>query len=432
MSKAYRVLLIAEAANPEWVSVPLVGWSHALALSNVARTHLVTQVRNREAIERYGWRHGEEFTAIDSEAVAKAAYSVAGVLRGGKGKGWTVVSAMASPSYLYFERLFWQRFGAELQAGKWDIVHRITPLSPTIPSLLGGRLRAAGVPYVVGPLNGGVPWPKEFDAARRAEKEWLSYVRDAYKLLPGYRALRKEASAIVCGSEDTLRQMPSWTSERLAYIPENAIDPQRFERDSPSSAVVSDQPLHVAFIGRLVPYKGADMLVEAAAPLVRDGLVRVTILGDGPERGKLERLIAEQQLEHGVVLHGWVHHQEVSKKLVGCDVLGFPSVREFGGGVVLEAMAMGLVPVVLAYGGPKELVTDQTGIALALGNRADIVQSLRAALQKLAGDRALVRELSIAAQARVARYFTWEKKALQTLAIYDWVTGNGKLSLIHI
>ena len=47
-----RALLIAEAANPDWTSVPLVGYSHARALLEVVDGHVVTQIRNVEALEK--------------------------------------------------------------------------------------------------------------------------------------------------------------------------------------------------------------------------------------------------------------------------------------------------------------------------------------------------------------------------------------------
>jgi hypothetical protein len=58
-----RALLIAEACNPEWVSVPLEGWSHSRAIASIVDAHLVTQVRNRDAIQRAGLTEGNEFTA---------------------------------------------------------------------------------------------------------------------------------------------------------------------------------------------------------------------------------------------------------------------------------------------------------------------------------------------------------------------------------
>lgn len=421
----HRVLLIAEAANPEWVSVPLVGWSHALALSKIADAHLVTQVRNRDAIERYGWTEGQEFTSIDSEALAQKVHQVSQLLRGGKGKGWTMVTALGAPSYLYFERLVWKAFESDLRSGRFEVVHRITPLSPTTPDFMGSRLKKLGIPYVVGPLNGGVPWPKEFDRARRAEKEWLSYVRSAYRLLPGYRALRKSASALIVGSEDTEKQMPPWCHERLVYLPENAVDPERFDLTSIKEPPEDKGPLRVAFVGRLVPYKGVDMLIEAAAPLIEAGKVTLDLIGDGPERSRLDTLVEKMHLTAGVEFAGWVAHDQISIRLRKAEVLGFPSVREFGGGVVLEAMALGLAPVVLAYGGPRELVTPTTGIALPLGSRSDIIASLRAALSRLSEDRHEAHRLGVAAQRRVRKFFTWQAKASQTLTIYDWVLKRG-------
>src|SRR5580700_152675 len=188
-------LLIAEACNPEWVSIPLEGWSHARAIQSLTGGHLVTQIRNRDAILRAGLIEGKDFTAIDSEAVAARVYKIASLLRGGKGKGWTTNTALNSLVYPYFERLVWKQFADRIRAGEFNVVHRITPTTPTSPSPLAAKCRRAKIPFVIGPLNGGVPWPAGFDSARRKEREWLSYIRGIYKLLPGSRSTRRNAAA---------------------------------------------------------------------------------------------------------------------------------------------------------------------------------------------------------------------------------------------
>ena len=419
-----RPLLVAEAANPEWFSVPLVGWSHSRAIAELTDGHIVTQVRNREAFLRAGLTEGEDFTAIDSEKVARPVYKLGEKLRGGSNKGWTTLQAVSVLAYPYFEKLVWKQFGERIANGEFNIVHRVTPLSPTTPSrVLAKKCKKASVPFVLGPLNGGAPWPPGFDDVRRAEREWLSYVRGAYKMLPGFHATRKNASAIFVGSRDTWRQMPKQYHDKCFYLPENGIDPQRFSKQRTRSA---SKPIRAVFIGRLVPYKGADMLLEAAAPLVRDGDLTIDILGDGPEMEKLKSIVAREKIEFGVTLAGWIPHEVLQDRIVDADLFTFPSVREFGGGVVLEAMAVGVVPVILDYAGPAELVTPDTGVAVPMGDRAEVIARFRSAFEDLVNDPQRIDAMSQRCLDRVAEQFTWAKKAEQVVGVYEWLLNESE------
>ena len=156
-----RVLIIAEECNPEWTSVPLVGWSHFQAIARITDAHLITQSRNREAIERAGLVEGKDFTAIDSEKVAGPAFKI-GEMLSGKGKGWTTKQVFNRFGRIYFERLMWKQFAPRLRAKEFDVVHQLTPLSPTLPAKMANRCKSLGVPFVWGPLNGGLPWAERF------------------------------------------------------------------------------------------------------------------------------------------------------------------------------------------------------------------------------------------------------------------------------
>lgn len=417
------VLLIAEAANPEWVSVPLIGWSVAAALREVADVHLVTQVRNREAIERQGWIEGRDFTAIDTEAMTAPIWRAAQALRMGKGKGWTLNTAINSLIYPYFEACVWRRFGPDLKAGRFDLVQRVTPLTPTAVSPIARRCMRVGVPFVLGPLNGGVPWPTGFDAERRREREWLSYVRALYKLKPGRGAMYHAASAILAGSRHTATEIPAGCAQKTFWLPENAIDPARFNR---RSAQDISGPLRGCFIGRMVPYKGPDMLLEAAAPHLAAGRLVLDMIGDGPMRESLQAKAAQLGVADAVTFHGQVPHEAVQDIAARANLLTFPSIREFGGGVVLEAMALGVVPLVVDYAGPGELVTPQTGLTVPIGPRAQIVRNLEARLAALVADPSGLPAMAERAHARAHELFTWPAKARQLAQVYDWVLHPGR------
>jgi len=417
----YRVLLIAEAANPEWVSVPLVGWSIANALRSVADVHLVTQVRNRPAILRAGLVEGVDFTAIDNEALMRPLWAVAEKLRGGAGKGWTTLAALGALAYPQFERMVWDRFGDAITAGRFDVVHRVTPLSPTAASSLARRCSRVGVPFVVGPINGGIPWPKGFDGERRREKEWLSYVRGAYRILPAIRQTWRYASAVVVGSEHTATELPASSAGKTVYVPENAIDPARF---SNCGTAARYDTLNICFIGRLVPYKGPDIAIEAAADLLRSGKARLTMIGDGPMMPSLRELAERLGVANAVDFAGWVEHGEIPRRVADHSVFLFPSVREFGGGAVVEAMALGLVPIVVDYGGPGEIVSTNTGFRLQLGTRAELLFRARCVLLDIAAGTHNLPEMAARGRARVEALYTWPRKAAQLVEVYRWLRGQ--------
>lgn len=421
-----RILLIAETANSQWVSVPLVGWSLADALHRAERVHVITQVRNRQSFLDNGYREGVDFTSIDSEKVARPIWKLSNLVRGGEGKGWTTAMAFSLLSYYYFEHLVWKLFKKRIRDGEFDIVHRITPLSPTLPSVLAKKCRKAGVPFVIGPLNGGVPWPRGFDASRRKEKEWLSYIRDMYKLMPGYASTLKYSNALILGSSFTKSKIPARYQAKSVFMPENAINPADFSARVPSGAAsAASAPLRACFVGRLVPYKGPDMLLEAALPFLKDGRMGIDIVGDGPLMEELKAMVEDQGISSRVRLLGWVEHSKVQEVMRESSILAFPSIREFGGGVILEAMAVGLVPVVMDYAGPGDLVDPSVGIKVPMGERSSIVAAFRGIFAEILEGRHDLERLAEASVKRVRDYYTWDKKASQVREVYRWVLGRG-------
>ena len=411
-----RILLIAERANPEYTSIPLHGWSHSRAIANYADVHIVTQHWNGPAFARAGFT---DFTGINTSVVHEPMKRLIALLRGGEGRGWTTDTALSSVAYYYFEWLVWRRFKQRIQAKEFDIVHRILPSSPTAASLIAAKCKQAGVPFVLGPINGGLPWPAQFANIRHQEGEWLSYIRGLYRLMPGYRTTRENATAIITASKATQRLVSSRYQNKCVYVPENGVDIARFSRVRSHRA--SSSPLKVIFVGRLVPYKGADMLIAAAAPLLKANKLTLEIVGDGPERMKLAQQIRECGLMNAVSLVGSVPQAQLPEKLAQSDIFAFPSIREFGGAVVVEAMVTGLACIVVDYGGPGEIVSESTGYKVPLASREEIVENVRSVLQSLVEKPEKIECIGEKARRRIVEKFTWDAKARRTLSVYEWV-----------
>jgi glycosyltransferase involved in cell wall biosynthesis len=410
-----RILLIAEACNPSWTSVPLVGYQFARALA--ARSDLdvtvATHVRNRPALTDDPLARLARVCYIDNEWLARPMHRLSRLVRGGQSLSWTIDTAMAWPAYMAFEHQLYKQMERQLAGGAFDLIHRVTPLTPTMGSPLAAL---TDVPMLIGPLNGGLPWPAEFPELRQQEREWLVPLRGLYKRLPFYGSTYRHLAGVISGSRHTATEIPATFAGRRFYLPENGVDPKRF----PIADRWPEPNGEFTFVtvGRLVPYKGADLIVEAmaASPALRR--CKLVIVGDGPARADLEAQARHHGLESNVRIAGWVDQPELAKQLGSAQAFVFPSLREFGGGVVLEALANGLPSVVVDYGGPAELVTPDCGMLLPMRPRGELVESVRGAMEALAGDPELCRAMGAAACRRVRDEFTWDVKAGRIVNMY--------------
>ena len=422
-SSRLRVLLVSESCDPEGRQSALIGWSQAEALRERVDLHIVTEASCRDSLIRAGLVEGRDFTTIDLRGLKRIRESIRDALFGhGKERGWGFWQALTLPVHLAFEWRVWRRFGGDLSAARYDLVHRITPISPDHPSLLAARMSKLKLPLVVGPLNGGLAWPPGYGEVRRAEGEWMSYLRGMTRFVPGLRALRARANALLLGSFDMLNRNDSEFAPQTVYMPENGIDRRRFSAERTRKA---ELPLRIVFLGRLVPFKGPDLVIEAAAAMLADGRAKLRIVGAGPMSEGLAEQAERLGVSLAVTLVGDVDHARVQEELVDADLMCSLSIREFGGAVIMEAMYMGAVPVVVDYGGPPEYIDEGCGFKIPLGSREEIIAELKATLESIAREPERLHAMSVLAQEHARVLFDWKSKAAMIERIYDWVLTPG-------
>ena len=194
------------------------------------------------------------------------------------------------------------------------------------------------------------------------------------------------------------------------------FDPARFV---PASFSRPNERPTVLFVGRLVEYKGVDVLLRALAELPN---VRAILVGDGPRRASLQELATDLGLRDRVMFEGEVSDERMAELYESCDIFVLPSVTraEAFGLVQLEAMAAGkaVVSTSVPTGVPWVNQHERTGLIVPPGD----VPALRRAIDRLLRDHDLRRRMGREGRARVARDFTPARMIQQMLGLYREVS----------
>jgi glycosyltransferase involved in cell wall biosynthesis len=236
-------------------------------------------------------------------------------------------------------------------------------------------------------------------------------IRAASRVLP---------SAVICNSRTTLETLPARLHAHVLYnpiVPDAVERPAAFERRAAHG-------MTIGVAGRLAPWKGQHVFLDAFAEAFPDGTTRAHVIGSAMfgEDAYAEGLVAQAErlgIADRVDFRGF--RDDIWAELAELDLLVHCSTSpEPFGQVVIEGMASGVPVIAAAAGGPTEVIQDEVSGLLVEPNDA---VALAKALRRLAEDPGLRARLGAAGQT-ASREFTPERTAEQLLQLYEQLLGG--------
>ena len=197
------------------------------------------------------------------------------------------------------------------------------------------------------------------------------------------RFFNNRLARIMPVSEDLAGHMQAYGIRTRMQVVPNVVDTSQFhpplteKRGERSSA-------QILVVARLDPVKGLDSFLAALARLSEGGVkFNASLVGDGPERGSLQKLAKQLNLEDRVTFYGVKSRGEIAEMLRRADLLALTSYWENQPVVLLEALASGLPVVAARVGGIPEFVKPELGVLIEPGNIGNIADGLMAVLEHL-------------------------------------------------
>lgn len=229
------------------------------------------------------------------------------------------------------------------------------------------------------------------------------------------------ASAVIGVSDSVTRFLneedgvPAGRAVRLY----NTIDASFFELPTPRM----DGPFRILTVGRLVPVKGHEVLVRAVAPMLREGgCATLTVVGDGPERPRLEGLVEQLGIAESVEFAG--HRKDVARFFKTASVFVLPSCSEGLPLALVEAMASQVPVIATSVGGvPEAIAPGAEQWLVAAGDE----QGLRDALQRVRSlDAAQRRQLGHSLRDHAWARFSPDQYRADLIALYERLLANSR------
>ncbi|HVX65828.1 MAG TPA: glycosyltransferase [Bryobacteraceae bacterium] len=409
-----RVLVSAYGCGPGRGSEPGVGWNWARQLARHFDVWVLSPESERAAIEDF----------LRSGPLPNLTFVFCDLPR-------SIRFRNDGPLLQYHLHLYLWQAAALFAARKlhaevgFDVAHHITVGMHWRWSFLA----FLPVPFLWGPVGGAEHAPRPFFRSFSTRGKMQAIQRFVIQKLgefdPLMRCTARRAALTLAKTKQTAVRVSALGARRTRVMSEAGMPADEIERLA-AMPLRQGGPLRLLSLGRLLHWKGFELGLRAFAAFVeRFPGSEYWIVGDGPERSRLEKLAEELGVRGQVKFWGTLPRATVLERLADCDVLVHPSLHDSGGWVCLEGMAAGRPVVCLDLGGPGVQVTNETGIKIEATTPGQAVRDMADAFALLNGNRELQRRLGQAGRTRVQQYFAWERKAEVFVPLYDALAASG-------
>jgi glycosyltransferase involved in cell wall biosynthesis len=414
-----KVLMSAYACEPNRGSEAGVGWNWAVqAALHGHEVHVITRSNNRGVIER-------ELGANPVPGLTFHYHDLPSPLRSWKKRsGYYGLLA-----YYYLWQLgAWPLARRLHRAYGFDLAHHITFVNDWMPSGVGW----IGVPFIWGPVGGSTnvlpSTMREFIPPHARRYEWIRRV--AQRTLrsgdPFVAVTRRRADLILTYTREARDGIPYPHRRRARAITHIGISAS--EAPVPMNVPGSNESLTIASGGRLVHWKGFDLLIEGYAQYrnVTGASARLLITGDGPFRPYLEDRIRSLRMGDSLQLVGNLPTREDVYQVVGsADLYALPTLRDGPPVGILEAMLAGRPILCLDRGATAELVPAGVGFKIAVRSRSQVVRDIATALARADAHRDELASMGQAARGYALGRHDWRGIGDAIDAIYREMASEG-------
>jgi|TARA_Y100000031_G_scaffold70041_1_gene77702 hypothetical protein len=197
---------------------------------------------------------------------------------------------------------------------------------------------------------------------------------------------------------------------KLGEIIPNGVDLELFK---PGQGGYRNEKV-ILTVSRLVKKNGLEDLIKAGQYL--DFLFKIVIVGDGPDKSELEKLVSKLNFGDKVIFEGKVDHRDLVKYYSSADIFVRPSLSEGLGISFLEAMAVGLPIIGTPVGGIPDFLKDkETGLFCKVNNPKSVAKKIKEILT----DQSLRVKLVANARNLVEEKYSWDKISFKMKEVFD-------------